>query len=320
MQSNDVLAWIRHEKKDEFNRTDEVYNHALSVVEMHIEKAEPVAPIDGVTQGRHISGGCKDYTVGNQTFAVWDENGDLIQLSERQAKAMANALAEPVAEDRTAADFSLSKYTVGRDYLPKKIKLFEDKYGISSAAMMVAYEAKITNPNNLDFDEWSFLYDQQQYEAAQSAAPELKDALAQIEELDRELPRCEGETLIGAVRNLKQAALMGEENCVTLEARLAKFEPVPSPAQPAKEINQKEWGLADEEYQRDYKPENAELNELRQLVLRISTDCAQTQLEDPIRAADNWVMLSTPVSEDIGRIGRRIAETYKAIDPHRREL
>lgn len=35
------------------------------------------------------------------------------------------------------------------------------------------------------------------------------------------------------------------------------------------------------------------------LLERISTDVAQTTIEDPIRAADGWVMMSKPVLEDI---------------------
>ena len=43
-----------------------------------------------------------------------------------------------------------------------------------------------------------------------------------------------------------------------------------------------------------------ERGELKSLLMRISTDCAQTALEDPLRAKDNWVLLSTPVREEIG--------------------
>ena len=42
-----------------------------------------------------------------------------------------------------------------------------------------------------------------------------------------------------------------------------------------------------------------ERDELKSLLMRISTDCAQTALEDPLRAKDNWVLLSTPVREEI---------------------
>jgi hypothetical protein len=42
-----------------------------------------------------------------------------------------------------------------------------------------------------------------------------------------------------------------------------------------------------------------ERDELRALLLRISTDAAQTALEDPIRASRNWVCFSVAVLEEI---------------------
>lgn len=46
-----------------------------------------------------------------------------------------------------------------------------------------------------------------------------------------------------------------------------------------------------------------ERDELRQLLLRISTDIGQTIIEDPIKSADGWTLLSKPVLADIAAQG-----------------
>jgi len=45
-----------------------------------------------------------------------------------------------------------------------------------------------------------------------------------------------------------------------------------------------------------------ERDELRQLLLRISTDIGQTIIEDPIKSADGWTLLSKPVLADIAAV------------------
>lgn len=42
-----------------------------------------------------------------------------------------------------------------------------------------------------------------------------------------------------------------------------------------------------------------ECNELIELLRRISTDVAQTIIEDPIQASKGWVLMSRPVLEDL---------------------
>jgi len=44
----------------------------------------------------------------------------------------------------------------------------------------------------------------------------------------------------------------------------------------------------------------AERDELKYLIMRISTDCAQTALESPLEYAQGWVFMSTPVRDEIG--------------------
>jgi len=65
------------------------------------------------------------------------------------------------------------------------------------------------------------------------------------------------------------------------------------------------------EAERDHlKEENRRLNEaladkwLLKLILRISTDCAQTALEDPIKYGDGWVLHSQPVLQDIAEAAK----------------
>ena len=43
---------------------------------------------------------------------------------------------------------------------------------------------------------------------------------------------------------------------------------------------------------------------LLKLILRISTDCAQTALEDPIKYGDGWVLHSQPVLQDIAEAAK----------------
>ncbi len=43
--------------------------------------------------------------------------------------------------------------------------------------------------------------------------------VAELEQISAELPRCEGETIIGAIRNLQHTALLNEGNVEDLEAQ-----------------------------------------------------------------------------------------------------
>jgi hypothetical protein len=46
---------------------------------------------------------------------------------------------------------------------------------------------------------------------------------------------------------------------------------------------------------------------LLKLMLRISTDCSQTAIEDPVKYADGWVLHSQPVLEDIAEAARMLS-------------
>ena len=58
---------------------------------------------------------------------------------------------------------------------------------------------------------------------------------------------------------------------------------------------------------------------LWKLILRISTDCAQTALEDPIKYGDGWVLHSQPVLQDIAEAAKMaekaLREARAAIQP-----
>jgi len=57
---------------------------------------------------------------------------------------------------------------------------------------------------------------------------------------------------------------------------------------------------------------------LLKLMLRISTDCALTALEDPFKYGDGWVLHSAPVLQDIAeaaRMAKKVLATAEEVKP-----